>query len=72
MKLFLELLKESVILQAILTTGIWGAVIFLVLSGRAVPDNIYSAANLVLGFYFGSKLAMMQRIAYHEANKKGE
>ena len=68
---FWDLLKESVILQAVLTLGIWGVVIYLVVVGRIVPDILMSAANLVLGFYFGSKLAMAQRIAYHEANSKG-
>ena len=57
---FWSLLKESVILQAILTVSIWGAVIYLIIAGQPVPDILNMAANLVLGFYFGSKLALSQ------------
>ena len=57
---FWSLLKESVILQALLTLGIWGAVIYLVVVGQPVPEILSMAANLVLGFYFGSKLALSQ------------
>ena len=59
--IFWQLFKESVILQAILTLGIWGAVIYLALADRAIPDVMLGAANLVMGFYFGSKLAMAKQ-----------
>jgi membrane-bound ClpP family serine protease len=58
METFWTLLKESVILQAILTVGIWAAVIYLIVVGHEVPEVLTMAANLVLGFYFGSKLAL--------------
>jgi membrane-bound ClpP family serine protease len=58
METFWTLLKESVILQAILTVGIWAAVIYLIVVGKEVPEVLTMAANLVLGFYFGSKLAL--------------
>jgi len=58
MHTFWSLLKESVILQAVLTLGIWIAVIYLIVTSQVVPDVLSMAANLVLGFYFGSKLAL--------------
>ena len=58
MHTFWSLLRESVILQAVLTLGIWGAVIYLMVVGQSVPDVLSMAANLVLGFYFGSKIAL--------------
>jgi len=58
METFWSLLKESVILQAVLTIGIWAAVIYLIVVGKEVPEVLTMAANLVLGFYFGSKLAL--------------
>ena len=61
MNKFWSLLKESVLLQALLTLGIWGAVIYLVVADHSVPDILSMAANLVLGFYFGSKLALHQQ-----------
>jgi hypothetical protein len=32
-------------------------VIYLIVVGKEVPEVLTMAANLVLGFYFGSKLA---------------
>jgi hypothetical protein len=58
MNKFWTLVEQSVILQAVLTLSIWGVVLYLVVSGRPIPDVLLGAANLVLGFYFGSKLAM--------------
>lgn len=58
MKIFWELFRESVILQAVLTVGIWGAMIYLVLTSQVIPDIMSQAAYLVLGYYFGSKLSM--------------
>ena len=60
MKTFWSLLRESVILQAVLTLGIWIAVIYLIVTAQVVPDVLSMAANLVLGFYFGSKIARAQ------------
>lgn len=59
--MFWQLLKESVILQATLTVLIWGATVYLAVTSQPVPDFLLNAAYIVLGFYFGSKLAMAQR-----------
>ena len=60
MHTFWSLLRESVILQAVLTLGIWGAVVYLIVTNQPVPEILSMSANLVLGFYFGSKLALAQ------------
>lgn len=52
---FIELLKQSVVLQASLTVMIWGVMMYLIVIGRPVPDILLSAGNIILGFYFGSK-----------------
>lgn len=73
MNKFWDLLRESVILQAILTTGIWGSVLFMMLAGRTVPEGLLGAANLVLGFYFGSKVAMAKgSVTYIQERRKDE
>ena len=70
---FWELFRESVILQATLTIGIWAVVLYLVIIGRTIPDVLLGAANLVLGFYFGSKLAMARNsVTYIEDRRKDE
>lgn len=53
---FWTLVRESVILQAIITLALIGTVIYLVVSGIEVPDLISSLTLLVVGFYFGSKV----------------
>lgn len=58
MQTFWTLLKESVILQAVLTLSVWGAVLYLAVTRQPIPDILSMAANLVLGFYFGSKLSL--------------
>ena len=55
MEKFLQLLEDSVILQAVLTLLIWGAAIWMVLAGRTMPDLLQNAALIVLGYYFGAK-----------------
>ena len=52
---FWELLQESVILQAFLTAAIWGVTVYLLATGQEVPDELNTAAILILGFYFGAK-----------------
>lgn len=52
---FWELLKESVIVQGILTLALTGAVIYLTCTGQEIPGLLADAFLLVMGFYFGSK-----------------
>lgn len=69
---FLELLEQSVILQAVLTVLIWGSVVYMILAGKAVPEGLMGAANLVLGFYFGSKMTAVQAQAYKQFMNRQE
>lgn len=56
MEKFWDLLKESVIVQGVLTLALAGAVIYLCVIGQSVPDLLANAFLLVIGFYFGSKV----------------
>ena len=69
---FLELLERSVILQAVLTTAVWGAVIYMVIAGREIPDLLGTGAAVVLGYYFGNKQAQAVRDVYTSIHNKGE
>jgi hypothetical protein len=62
---FLQLLEDSVLLQAILTLAIWGAVIYLALAGKSIPELLGTGAGIILGYYFGNKQAQ----AVHNALK---
>ena len=52
---FWQALRESTILQALMTIGLLGTIIYLYIMERPVPQELTSAFLLILGFYFGSK-----------------
>jgi len=60
MRTFWDLLQESVIVQAVITLLVVGAVIYLSVTGQEVPELVSNITGLVVGFYFGSKLALRQ------------
>ena len=60
MQKFWDLLQESVIVQAVITLLVVGAVIYLSVTGQEVPELLSNITGLVVGFYFGSKLALRQ------------
>jgi Na+/H+ antiporter NhaC len=53
---FWELLKESVILQAVLALLFACAVCYLYVTGQEVPQELTSLLGIIIGFYFGSKV----------------
>jgi len=53
-----DLFKSSAIMQGLLSVGVIGTYIFLLVSGQAVPETLVVSVGLVLGFFFGSKLAL--------------
>ena len=53
---FWALMKESTIMQGVLTLSLWGTVIYLVVVGQPVPDLIAMGATSILGFWFGTKV----------------
>ena len=52
---FWELLKESVLVQGIITLVLLSVISYLTIAGKPVPELLGSALMLVLGFYFGTK-----------------
>ncbi len=53
-----QLLQESVIMQgliSLLVVGLWG---YLLATGQEVPSELSAIVSLVIGFFFGSKLAL--------------
>jgi hypothetical protein len=66
MNKFWELLEQSIITQAIITTLVVGLWVYLLATGRAIPDTLTTILQLLIGFYFGSKVAYRQGIAKAE------
>lgn len=51
----IELLKQSTLLQAILTIVLLGVISYLIVIEHPVPDVLTNAFLLILGYYFGTK-----------------
>ena len=55
---FLDLFQQSVIMQGLLSLlviGLWG---YMVVTGQEIPSELSALVTLVVGFFFGSKLAL--------------
>ncbi len=55
MNTFYLLMKQSVIVQALITLIIVSTISYLYIAGRPVPNDLINIVVLILGFYFGSK-----------------
>jgi hypothetical protein len=72
MQTFWQLLRESVLVQSLVTLMLIGAVVYMYVCGREVPADLVNIALLVLGFWFGTKSVVpvttgtIQRIAREE------
>lgn len=55
---FLDLLKSSVIMQGLLSLLVVGAYVYMLIAGLTIPETLTVSVGLVLGFFFGSKLAL--------------
>jgi hypothetical protein len=52
---FWSLVKESVIVQGIMTLMLVGTICYLCVAGREVPILLTNLVLIVVGFYFGAK-----------------
>lgn len=59
-----ELLRESVLVQATLAFISMAAVIYLAVTGQNIPEILVNAVMLILGFYFGSKAGFSSGLRY--------
>lgn len=62
MKTMLDLLKSSVLTQALITVIILAMYFTLLIMGRVVPQLVEILVSMVVSFYFGSKVGMIQGI----------
>jgi uncharacterized membrane protein len=61
---FLDLVERSVIVQAIVTLALVAAVIYLAVTQQPIPQLLEQLTLLVLGFYFGARVANSTARAY--------
>lgn len=55
MQRFLDLLRESVIVQGFITASFVVTTCYLWATGQPVPQELWTANTVVLGFFFGAK-----------------
>lgn len=53
---FWTLLRDSVIIQGIVTLACVGTIIYLAVTGQPIPELLQTVTTLVIGFWFGSKV----------------
>lgn len=53
---FWELMEKNVLVSSLLAAGLVGAVIYLAVTGRPIPEIISALAGTVVGYFFGAKV----------------
>jgi len=61
---FLELLRESVLVQATLAVCCTGVICYLAIVGGEIPEVLVNSVMLILGFYFGAKAGYINGVRY--------
>ncbi len=52
----LDLIRESVIVQGLITLMVVGACIWLAIHNEVIPPFLADLTSLIIGFYFGAKV----------------
>jgi len=55
---FVELWESSAIIQGTMALAATGAIIYLAVTGREVPEVLAGIVGIIVGFYFGTKRAL--------------
>lgn len=61
MSRFWDLMKESTIVQGLITLGVVGVTCYLWAVGQPVPQELWTADGIILGFFFGAKATQVIR-----------
>jgi len=72
---FWSLFRESVIVQALLALMTTSAIIYALLQGITIPNDLWAIWGIIMGYYFGSKAQMaangtLQRLASFQQQHK--
>jgi uncharacterized membrane protein len=62
---------KSNIISGLLAIAVWGAIIFLAVTSRDVPEVLVSGGLAVIGFFFGSKVGEQSERLRSEVHKLG-
>jgi hypothetical protein len=56
-----ELIEGGFVAQTLLVLIVWGAIAYLAVSARAIPDPLLDAGFVMVGFYFRSAVAQTSK-----------
>lgn len=54
-KKIIALLKSSVLIQGTMALAGFGAIVYLAIAGRPIPEILAALVGSMIGFYFGTK-----------------
>lgn len=60
---FYDLLRESVLVQALITFLLGCVICYLAVVGKPIPEMLTTAFMVIIGFYFGQKVQTQSYIA---------
>lgn len=55
MDTFVDLLKDSTIVQGVITLACVGVTCYLWATGQPVPQELWTTTGVILGYFFGAK-----------------
>ena len=65
---FIEIFKDFVCVRSFITVGAFGIAYYLMLTSKPIPDLLMSIVDLLLGFWFGQKVAQAQIKVENQTN----
>lgn len=67
-----SLLRESILVQSTLTVMVVGVWLYMVARGQTTPELLDLAVTTLLGFFFGSKLALRKATLTEDPRRRDD
>lgn len=61
MSRFWDMVRDSTIVQGIITLAVVGVTCYLWATGQPIPQELWTADGIILGFFFGAKATQIVR-----------
>lgn len=56
MRRFWDMVRDSTIVQGAITLAVVGVTCYLWATGQPIPQDLWTADSIILGFFFGAKV----------------
>lgn len=61
MSRFWDMVRDSTIVQGVITLAVVGVTCYLWATGQPIPQELWTADGIILGFFFGAKATQIVR-----------